>query len=70
MLKLSHPITSINGFKIGDKVRLIDGDGRSHIIKYFSIDGIKEFFFKVQFEDGTEAMLDNIALLSFNLDNN
>lgn len=27
MLKLSQPITSINGFKIGDKVRLKDGDG-------------------------------------------
>ena len=70
MLKTNQPIISINGFHIGDKVRLIDGDGRPHIIKSFSIDGIKEFFFEVQFEDGTEAMLDNIALLSFNLDNN
>ena len=68
MLKLSRPITSINGFKIGDKVRLKDGDGRPHIIKSFSIDGMKEFFFEVQFEDGTEAMLDNIAPLPCNLD--
>lgn len=68
MLKLSQPITSINGFKIGDKVRLKDGDGRPHVIKSFSIDGIKEFFFEVQFEDGTEAMLDNIAPLPSNLD--
>ncbi len=68
MLKLSQPITSINGFKIGDKVRLKDGDGRPHIIKSFSIDGLKEFFFVVQFVDGTEAMLDNISLLPSNLD--
>lgn len=68
MLKLSQPITSINGFKIGDKVRLKDGDGRPHIIKSFSIDGMKEFFFEVQFEDETEAMLDNIAPLPSNLD--
>ena len=67
MLKLSQPITSINGFKIGDKVRLKDGDGRPHIIKSFSIDGMKEFFFEVQFEDGIEAMLDNIAPLPSNL---
>ena len=64
MLQLSHPITSINGFKIGDRVRLKDGDGRPHIIKSFSIDGMKEFFFEVQFEDGTETMLDNIAPLT------
>ena len=68
MLKLSHPITSINGFKIGNKVRLKDGDGRPHIIKSFSIDGMKEFFFEVQFEDGTETMLNNIAPLTSNLD--
>ena len=68
MLKLSHPITSINGFKIGDKVRLKDGDGRPHIIKSFSIDGMREFFFEVQFEDGTETMLNNIAPLTSNLD--
>lgn len=68
MLKLSHPITSINGFKIGDKVRLKDGDGSSHIIKSFSIDGMKEFFFEVQFEDGAETMLDNIAPLPSDLD--
>lgn len=68
MLKLSHPITSINGFKIGDKVRLKDGDGRPHTIKSFSIDGMKEFFFEVQFEDGTGTWLDNIAPLPSNLD--
>lgn len=68
MLKLSQPITSINGFKIGDIVRLKDGDGRPHIIKSFSIDGMKEFFFEVQFEDGTETMLNNIAPLPSNLD--
>ena len=68
MLKLSQPITSINGFKIGDKVRLKDGDGRPHFIKSFSIDGIKEFFFVVQFVDGTEAMFDNISPLPSNLD--
>lgn len=68
MLKTNQPIISINGFHIGDKVRLIDGDGRPHIIKSFSIDGIKEFFFEVQFEDGTEAMLDNICLLPSNID--
>ena len=68
MLKLSQPITSINGFKIGDKVRLKDGDGRPHIIKSFSIDGMKEFFFEVKFEDGTEAILDNISPLPSNLD--
>ena len=68
MLKLSQPITSINGFKIGDKVRLKDGDGRPHIIKSFFIDGMKEFFFEVQFEDGTETWLDNIAPIPSNLD--
>ena len=68
MLKLLQPITSINGFKIGDKVRLKDGDGRTHFINSFSIDGMNEFFFEVLFEDGTEAMLDNIAPLSSNLD--
>ena len=63
MLKLSQPITAINGFRIGDTVRLKDGDGRPHIIKAFVIDGLKEFFFVVQFEDGTETMLSNISFL-------
>ncbi len=67
MLVLSQPITSINGFKIGDKVRLKDGDGRPHIIKAFAIDGLKEFFFIVQFEDGIETTLDNISYLLSNL---
>lgn len=68
MLKLSQPIVAINGFKIGDKVRLKDGDGRPHIIKSFSIDGLKEFFFEVEFKDGTNTMLDNICLLPSNID--
>lgn len=63
MLKINHPITSINGFTIGDKVRLKDGDGRPHIIKSFGIDGLKEYFIVVQFEDGISAMLNNISLL-------
>ena len=68
MLVLSQPITTINGFKIGDKVRLKDGDGRPHIIKAFAIDGLKEFFFVVQFEDGTSVILDNVCLLPSDLD--
>lgn len=64
MLKINHPITSINGFAIGDKVRLKDGDGRPHIIKSFGIDGLKEYFIVVYFTDGTRAMLDNISLIS------
>lgn len=63
MLRLSQPITAINGFRIGDTVRLKDGDGRPHIIKAFVLDGLKEFFFIVQFEDGTETMLRNISFL-------
>ena len=55
--------TIIGGFRIGDKVRLKDGDGRPHIIKSFGIDGLKEYFIVVQFEDGTRAMLDNISLI-------
>ena len=68
MLTLSQPITSINGFSIGDKIRLKDGDGREHTIKSFSIEGLNEFFFEVQFEDGSWTMLDNIELLHSNLD--
>lgn len=68
MIKTTQEITSINGFYIGDKVRLKDGDGRPHIIKSFSLDGLKEFFFRVRFEDDTETMLDNIARLPSNLD--
>jgi len=68
MIKTKYPITAINGFNIGDKVRLKDGDGREHIIKSFSIEGLNEFFFEVQFEDGSWAMLDNIELLHFDLD--
>ena len=68
MIETKQPITSINGFSIGDKVRLLDGDGREHIIKSFSIEGLNEFFFEVQFEDGSWAILDNIELLPSNLD--
>lgn len=68
MIKTKQPITSINGFNIGDKVRLKDGDGREHIIKSFSIEGLDEFFFEVQFEDGSWTVLDNIELLPSNLD--
>ena len=68
MIKTKYPITAINGFNIGDKVRLKDGDGREHIIKSFSIEGLNEFFFEVQFEDGSWTMLDNIELLHFDLD--
>lgn len=57
MLILSQQITAINGFRIGDKVRLLDGDGREHIIKSFSIEGLNEFFFEVQFEDGSWTMV-------------
>ena len=56
-------VESINGFRIGDKVRLKDGDGRPHIIKFFEIDGFKELFCVVHCEDGTEAMLHEISLL-------
>ena len=68
MIKTKQPITSINGFSIGDTIRLKDGDGREHTIKSFSIEGLNEFFFEVQFEDGSWAMLDNIELLPSNLD--
>ena len=68
MIETKQPITSINGFNIGDTVRLKDGDGREHTIKSFSIEGLNEFFFEVQFEDGSWTMLDNIELLPFNLD--
>lgn len=56
-------IEQINGFRIGDNVRLKDGDGRPHIIKSFELDGFHDFFIVVHFEDGTEAMPHEIALL-------
>ena len=56
-------IESINGFHIGDKVRLKDGDGRPHIIKSFEIDGFHGWFCEVNFEDKTSTMLDNISIL-------
>lgn len=43
----------IHGFKIGDKVRLKDGDGRPHIIKEFvKVPGCHgPDFYEVIFED-------------------
>lgn len=43
----------IHGFKIGDKVRLKDGDGRTHIIKEFvKVSGVHgPDFYRVIFED-------------------
>lgn len=47
------PVTNVFDFKIGDKVRLTDGDGRIHIIKSFErISGIHgPDFYSVTFED-------------------
>ena len=56
-------IESINGFRIGDKVRLKDGDGRPHIIKSFEIDGWHGFFVVAHFEDAASTMIDNLSLL-------
>ena len=40
------------GFKVGDKVRLKDGDGREHIIKEFElVHGIRSDFHFVHFHD-------------------
>lgn len=48
-------IDNVFGFRIGDKVRLVDGDGRPHIIKYFErIEGLHSpDFYRVVFEDNT-----------------
>ena len=46
---------SVYGFKIGDKVRLRDGDGRTRVIKAFEeIEGIHgPDFYQVEFEDNS-----------------
>lgn len=49
------PIFEVFGFKVGDAVRLKDGDGRKHIIKSFEeIEGIHgPNFYQVEFEDNS-----------------
>ena len=49
------PILEVFGFKVGDKVRLKDGDGRTHIIKKFEkIEGVHgPDFYQVEFEDNS-----------------
>ena len=51
------PILEVFGFKVGDAVRLIDGDGRKHIIKSFEkIEGLHgSDFYHVVFEDNTAS---------------
>lgn len=48
-------ITEVCGFSLGDKVRLQDGDGRTHVISEFvEVEGIHgPNFFHVIFEDDT-----------------
>lgn len=50
-------IDNVFGFRIGDKVRLVDGDGRPHIIKHFEkIKGLHgPDFYRVLFEDNTAS---------------
>lgn len=47
------PILEVFGFKVGDAVRLKDGDGRKHIIKSFEeVEGLHgPNFYHVEFED-------------------
>ena len=49
------PILEVFGFKVGDAVRLKDGDGRKHIIKSFEeVEGIHGHnFYQVEFEDNS-----------------
>ena len=49
------PILEVFGFKVGDAVRLKDGDGRKHIIKSFeAVKGIHgPDFYQVKFEDNS-----------------
>ena len=51
------PITEIFGFKVGDTVRLKDGDGRKHTIKSFEkIEGVHgPGFYHVTFEDNSAS---------------
>ena len=55
--KEQKPILEVFGFKVGDTVRLIDGDGRPHIIKCFEkIEGLHgPDFYHVVFEDNTAS---------------
>ena len=50
-----NPILEAFGFKVGDVVRLKDGDGRTHIIKSFEeIEGVHgPNFYHVEFEDNS-----------------
>lgn len=50
-----EPISEVFGFKVGDAVRLKDGDGRKHIIKSFEeVGGIHgPNFYHVEFEDNS-----------------
>lgn len=51
--KEQKPILEVFGFKVGDAVRLKDGDGRKHIIKSFEeVEGVHgPNFYRVEFED-------------------
>jgi hypothetical protein len=53
----SEKIDNVFGFKIGDKVRLMDGDGRTHVIKAFEkVEGIHgPDFYHVVFEDDSAS---------------
>ena len=53
--KEQKPILEVFGFKVGDAVRLKDGDGRKHIIKSFEeVKGLHEpNFYHVEFEDNS-----------------
>lgn len=56
--KEQKPILEVFGFKVGDAVRLKDGDGRKHIIKSFErVEGLHgPDFYRVLFEDNTAAV--------------
>lgn len=53
--KEQKPILEVFGFKVGDTVRLKDGDGRKHIIKSFEeVEGLHgPNFYYVEFEDNS-----------------
>ena len=53
--KEQKPILEVFGFKVGDAVRLKDGDGRKHIIKSFEeVEGLHgPNFYQVEFEDNS-----------------
>ena len=54
-LKEQKPILEVFGFKVGDAVKLKDGDGRKHIIKSFEeVEGLHgPNFYHVEFEDNS-----------------